>query len=518
MLQYPYPTMQTPRPNLSTTSEMTTTTPRTLSLSVPCTQNTAPILEFRCLYTHDIRRKSKRWQDGFLRFHTFNKRVMVYDLPRNFVGDSHWRETNDLTDGDEFELERHGILVQVGEALGRTEQDLSVLFEKKVREREQRLQRADQSRTPLRRSAGPARAFSPPLGRTPNPPHTHSRTLSDILQTPARNTAQATWPGKSPFEQLRANDGGAPRERSSKKRKTREEDVPLSTIPVTERRIEVQEQPTRKKPRRKAVRTNGGLGSIVIVDVSDDDQRVSHEQANTSAEQVEKPKEVTTEVQAVTNPRAHELLQKAANPLRLAGRPARKKLLCQDLSSPTRPTTLTLRATNNAPPRPQRNSSSPPPSDRLNQFQQAQTQRLHARLARHGERSKEPAPHEQERDKAPGPNRLHAVGKPQAAGKQPEIPHGRNPPPRVNHHRPPQPPQPRQQQQQSRPNSLNTSLPAKQKAIPQRPVIQRPQPQLLSRQGSMNKTSHQQAAAGPIGAWSIEISDLLNCPRPPITT
>jgi hypothetical protein len=61
----------------------------TPSLSIPPSQNTAPVLEFNCLYTHDIRRKQKRWQDGFLRFHTFNKRVMVYDVPRNFIGDMH---------------------------------------------------------------------------------------------------------------------------------------------------------------------------------------------------------------------------------------------------------------------------------------------------------------------------------------------------------------------------------------------------------------------------------------------
>ena len=85
------------------------------SLSIPSTQNTAPVLEFRCLYTHDLRRKLKRWQDGFLRFHTFNRRIMVYDVPRNFVGDTHWREKTELADGDELELETGGVLVQVGE-------------------------------------------------------------------------------------------------------------------------------------------------------------------------------------------------------------------------------------------------------------------------------------------------------------------------------------------------------------------------------------------------------------------
>src|SRR6266702_6934698 len=92
----------------------------TPSLSIPPSQNTALVLEFRCLYSHDLRRKSKRWQDGFLRYHTFNKRVMVYDVPRNFIGDTHWKETMELQEGDELTLEK-GVLVEVAEAVGTME-------------------------------------------------------------------------------------------------------------------------------------------------------------------------------------------------------------------------------------------------------------------------------------------------------------------------------------------------------------------------------------------------------------
>ncbi|EGD87699.1 hypothetical protein H112_04168 [Trichophyton rubrum D6] len=101
-----------------------------MSLSVPPIQNTAPVIKFQCLFTHDIRRKAKRWQDGFLRFHTFNKRVMVYDTTGNLVGDLHWRDRDMLQDGDEFELER-GILVQAGEQLESTVTDLTGLLEKR---------------------------------------------------------------------------------------------------------------------------------------------------------------------------------------------------------------------------------------------------------------------------------------------------------------------------------------------------------------------------------------------------
>ncbi|RAL02145.1 uncharacterized protein BO80DRAFT_379347 [Aspergillus ibericus CBS 121593] len=129
-------------------------TPRgTPSMSVPATQNTAPVIRFRCLYTYDMRRKAKRWQDGFLRYHTFNKRIMAYDVAGNFVGDYHWRQDDEgIQDGDELELD-NGALIQVCEPVERTETDISALYSNK------------------RRSHG-----SPPqLGDTPTPSVTPSR-------------------------------------------------------------------------------------------------------------------------------------------------------------------------------------------------------------------------------------------------------------------------------------------------------------------------------------------------------
>lgn len=91
---------------------------------------TASVVKFRCLYTHDVRRKSKRWQDGYLRYHAFNKRVMVYDDSGNYIGDHHWRSTDEVQDGDELELDK-GVLIEVGERMGTTQQDLTNLFEKR---------------------------------------------------------------------------------------------------------------------------------------------------------------------------------------------------------------------------------------------------------------------------------------------------------------------------------------------------------------------------------------------------
>lgn len=102
--------------------------------TTPSTPTTvrAPVREFRCLFSHDIRRKSKRWQDGYLRYHAFNRRVVVVDDSRNVVGDIYCRERDDLQDGDEFALES-GVLVQVGEWLATTETDLTSLLQKKTK-------------------------------------------------------------------------------------------------------------------------------------------------------------------------------------------------------------------------------------------------------------------------------------------------------------------------------------------------------------------------------------------------
>ncbi|THC94042.1 hypothetical protein EYZ11_006484 [Aspergillus tanneri] len=74
---------------------------------------------------------SKRWQDGYLRFHTFNKRVMAYDTTGNFIGDLHWRQDESVQDGDELELDR-GVLIQVCESVEKTETDLSALYTKRT--------------------------------------------------------------------------------------------------------------------------------------------------------------------------------------------------------------------------------------------------------------------------------------------------------------------------------------------------------------------------------------------------
>ena len=174
----------------SMTSTVSRSTP---SLAVPSTQNTAPVLDFRCLYTHDLRRKAKRWQDGIARFHTFNKRVMVYDEPRNFIGDTHWREPQPIQDGDELQLDK-GILIQIGEATGKTDQDISGLFERK------KAASLDADLSPARSGPTPAPATSTVRIVETAPSQLRPRTLNSLLGTPKGHLGRAALPVKSPFE------------------------------------------------------------------------------------------------------------------------------------------------------------------------------------------------------------------------------------------------------------------------------------------------------------------------------
>ncbi|CAL3970813.1 unnamed protein product [Diplocarpon coronariae] len=160
------------------------------SMDVPQSQNTAPVLEFRCLYTPDIRRKQKRWQDGRLKFHTFNKRIMVYDERSNFVGDTHWKGGLDFEEGEELELERGGILVEVGECIGKRNQDLSELFDKRVKGREERVS------AKIAASPGPMRTQYTPAGSAQLRP----KPLNAML-TPTGHYGRAIVSSTSPFEE-----------------------------------------------------------------------------------------------------------------------------------------------------------------------------------------------------------------------------------------------------------------------------------------------------------------------------
>lgn len=267
-----------------------------LGLTVPSTQNTAPILDFRCLYTHDLRRKAKRWQDGTLRFHTFNKRIMVYDLSKNFIGDYHWCEKDPLQDGDELELDK-GVLIQVGESIGTTIQDLSALFEKRKKA---------QPETPGR--------FTPlkpcPAGTTrPTPAQLSQlrpKSLNALLGTPKGPLGRATVHSKSPC-QLRLEDENArAEEERSVKRQRVDTQFEKAVLPVN--------LPKKRSAGLDKVTTAVKLPIVrpILSDRSSTEQRIAEEDRRSITEGLlttgsetlfsVKPKKVTAKTGAKSNP------------------------------------------------------------------------------------------------------------------------------------------------------------------------------------------------------------------------
>ncbi|KAK1671987.1 hypothetical protein BDP55DRAFT_522188, partial [Colletotrichum godetiae] len=182
----------------------------------------APVLEHLCLFTHDLKRKQKRWQDGRLKFHTFNKRIMVYDERGNFIGDMHWREDFDFGEGEEFNLERGAVIVQVAECIGSKDQDLTELLDKRAKEVEQRHARS---------AANTANQPHPPIPPSVQHPQAQyrQRHLSDVFTTPRGPHGRAVIPKTSPYEDLKAaQQSSSPQEDAQRptKRRKREASPP----------------------------------------------------------------------------------------------------------------------------------------------------------------------------------------------------------------------------------------------------------------------------------------------------
>ncbi|RDW62152.1 hypothetical protein BP6252_11585 [Coleophoma cylindrospora] len=194
------------------------------SMAASQAQVTAPVLEYQCLFTRDLRQKQKRWQDGRLKYHTFNKRVMVYDERSNNVGDTHWREDFELGDGEELKLDRGGVLVQVGECIGKKDQDLSDIMGKRVKEKEDR----HAARIAAASGSSPAPSVAH-LYRSqglvaPASSVSTSKPLNAIIGTPSGHYGRAVIATTSPFEErqkLVSSDRGIVdlEERPAKRRK-----------------------------------------------------------------------------------------------------------------------------------------------------------------------------------------------------------------------------------------------------------------------------------------------------------
>lgn len=94
---------------------------------IPPSQATAPVYEYRCMFTHDLLKKKKKWHDGITKFHSFNSRVMVYDENRDFIGDLHYRGPEEFGEGLEFKLDKP-VLIEICDQIGETSTDLTPLL------------------------------------------------------------------------------------------------------------------------------------------------------------------------------------------------------------------------------------------------------------------------------------------------------------------------------------------------------------------------------------------------------
>ncbi|KAJ9134674.1 Protein ZGRF1 [Coniochaeta hoffmannii] len=203
--------------------------PQSLASPTPGPGSSAPVLEFLCLFTHDLRRKQKRWQDGRVKYHTFNRRVMAYDDRGNFIGDMHWRADWDFDAGEEIQLERGGIIVQVSDCVGQQSQDLSELVDKRIQEREQRIRDKERRQTNTPSSRPPLPAPRGDVGHRPEQSGSHTprirhRPLTSLIGTPTGHHGRAVVPSDSPFEQRRRTDETAAEEHLQRPTKRRRYD------------------------------------------------------------------------------------------------------------------------------------------------------------------------------------------------------------------------------------------------------------------------------------------------------
>lgn len=137
---------------------------------------------------------------------------MVYDQARNIVGDTYCKDRDALYEGDELSLDK-GVLIEVAEAMGVTQTDLTPLFEKKTRDPPPRPAVASQTR-PFQRPSSVA-----PSTVQRNATQQRHKSLSTLLGTPAGPMGKAQ-PIKSPYEARMEKENVPGEERAVKKQKT----------------------------------------------------------------------------------------------------------------------------------------------------------------------------------------------------------------------------------------------------------------------------------------------------------
>jgi Protein of unknown function (DUF2439) len=210
---------------------------------------------------------------------------MVYDESRNFIGDTHWKDSEPVQEGEELTLDRGGVLVQVEDQVGSSETDLTPLFERnKAKDFAERSAKTGGLSATARLTLG---------GRTAPPPTASGgllkhRSLNALLGTPKGALGRATLP-KSPYEQRHGTDENAAEEcrspkrlrtstgtparawnvtRTTKTQSTTNKDLPLWAKTSDDRTARLPVPATKKKPRS----TNGQPRFSVrqVIDITSD--------------------------------------------------------------------------------------------------------------------------------------------------------------------------------------------------------------------------------------------------------
>lgn len=140
------------------------------------------------MFTHDVRKKAKKWHDGSLRFHTFNKRVMVYDDTKNLVGSLHYRSQEDFVEGIELNLDSH-VLVQVEEKLSESTTDLTPLLSRQKQDGVEHFAKPD---PPTRATLSRINAANSQI---------KPKSIRELLAASQGSTGRARLPSKSPYEE-----------------------------------------------------------------------------------------------------------------------------------------------------------------------------------------------------------------------------------------------------------------------------------------------------------------------------
>jgi len=94
---------------------------------------------YACLYTGDLKKKTKKWHDGYLQLHYFNRKLILLDSEFNHVDEVFWKKNRTpllnaqsnaldpsftLEDGDEVGLTYHIATVE-GTVIHEARKDLS---------------------------------------------------------------------------------------------------------------------------------------------------------------------------------------------------------------------------------------------------------------------------------------------------------------------------------------------------------------------------------------------------------